>query len=119
MGVQHMLPFGLLHITDRTLTELVHIILSEISGVAKTISKLTEPISNVVDRKKGTKGVCLKYDANELVIDVKVALFDNVSIFQTCYLIQEYIKEEIEVMTGLVVKGINVKVEQIIKVYPS
>lgn len=119
MDIQKMLPFGALHITDRTLTELIYIVVSEVEGVAKTISPLSETVYKAVGKNRGEKGIFLQYDEKGLIIEVKVALFHNVSILGTCQSIQEHVKKEVEFITGLQVKAVHIKVEQIIKAYPS
>jgi uncharacterized alkaline shock family protein YloU len=119
MSMRNMLPFGALHITDKALTELVYIIVSEVKGVAKTISELSETVYKAIGKRKGEKGILLQRVEDELIIDVKVALFHDAPIFRTCEAVQEHIKKEVELLTGFPVKAINVKVEKIIKAYPE
>ncbi|MBO9130294.1 Asp23/Gls24 family envelope stress response protein [Bacillus sp. 165] len=116
MEFQQLLPYGSLYITKVTVHDLVQMCISEIDGVAKTILNFSEKVTSVIDRRT-YKGVGIEHEQGTLSINVKVALYHTASIFATCYKIQEHIKAEIEKLTGLEVKEVNVKVEQIIKVH--
>lgn len=113
-----MLPFGGWHVNKQALHDLVYISLFEIQGVAKTVSTLTERISKLIDKGSLENGIAIECKDGSLVIKVRVALFENTTIFATCERIQEHIKKVIESMTGMTVTAIHVRVAQIKKTRP-
>jgi uncharacterized alkaline shock family protein YloU len=114
MDSQQILPLGMLCIAERTVTELVDIAIDEVPGVSKVVSKILEPF-----RRKRRKGIWIEEKEKGLVIHVNVIICNTTAILPTCITVQERIKECVESVIGLPVQSVCIRVEQLIKAYPS
>jgi len=114
MNPQQILPLGMLCIAERTVTELVELAVDEVPGVGRVISKIPEPF-----RRKGRKGIWIEEKEKGLVIHVNVIICNTTAILPTCITVQERIKKCVESVIGLPVQSVCIRVEQLIKAYPS
>ncbi|MCP8970274.1 Asp23/Gls24 family envelope stress response protein [Ectobacillus ponti] len=86
---------------ERTLVELVHVIMEEKQS----------QFQMVPDRMRRRKGsVTVVQNGQGLSIDLRIALRKQISILQACQELQEYVKQQMEDLTGLPVQMINIQV---------
>ncbi|HET7580948.1 MAG TPA: Asp23/Gls24 family envelope stress response protein [Bacillales bacterium] len=106
------LPKGSLHITDEVMALIAEAAINETEGVAGTISGIRDEVARVIN-KNPARGITVQTGEEETVIDVKVALLFGVKVRDICHQLQEKIKQEVEMMTGVAVASVNIFVEQI------
>lgn len=106
---------GTLHITDEVVAIIAEAAVNETVGVAGTTSRFRDEFIRVVS-KNPTRGITVQSLENETEIEVKVSLFFGVNIREVCFEMQERIKREVEMMTGVAVAAVHVYVEQIVPV---
>lgn len=104
---------GTLHITDEVVAIIAEAAVHDTVGVAGTSGGIREEFIRVVS-KNPARGITVQSAENETEIEVKVSLFFGVNIQEVCYQMQEKIKQEVEMMTGVAVSAVNVYVEQIV-----
>ncbi|HEX6922519.1 MAG TPA: Asp23/Gls24 family envelope stress response protein [Bacillales bacterium] len=103
---------GSLHITDEVIALITEAAVNETPGVAGMISGIRDEFARVVS-KNPARGITVQNEEEETVIDVKVSLMFGVNVGEVCYDIQEKVKKDVEMMTGVEVGAVNVYVEQI------
>ncbi|HEX7065848.1 MAG TPA: Asp23/Gls24 family envelope stress response protein [Bacillales bacterium] len=103
---------GTLHITDEVIAVITESAVNATPGVAGMISGIRDEFARVVS-KNPARGITVRTEEEETEIDVKVSLMFGVNVGEVCYEMQEKIKEDVEMMTGVTVGAVNVFVEQI------
>lgn len=112
--IHRFLERGSLNITEDVFSMLTKIGLDEVDGIVGTKSGIKEGVSRVVYNKGNHKGITIEEEDKEIIITVKIAVNTNRNILTVCRELQHFIKNEIECMTGVVVKKVNVQVEQLV-----
>ncbi len=113
--IEKLLSNGKLLITEEVLALITLLTIDETEGIAKTVSGVKNEIFNVLSSKYTRKGVTIENSEDGVSIDIRISLYYGNNIIETCKKLQESVVQEIEAMTGVVVKDINIKVEQIIR----
>ena len=113
--IERLLSNGKLLITEEVLALITLLKIDETEGIAKTISGVKDDILNVIRSKYSRKGVTIVNTEDGVSIEIRISLYYGNNVIETCKKLQETVVQEIEAMTGVVVKNINIKVEQIIK----
>lgn len=103
---------GSLHITDEVIAVITESAVNTTPGVAGMISGIRDEFARVVS-KNPARGITVRTEEEETEIDVKVSLMFGVNVGEVCYAIQEKVKEDVEMMTGISVGAVNIFVEQI------
>lgn len=113
--IERLLSNGKLLITEEVLALITLLTIDETEGIAKTISGVKDDILGVLSSKYTRKGVTIENTEDGVSIEIRISLYYGKNVIETCKKLQEMVVQEIEAMTGVVVKDINIKVEQIIK----
>ena len=84
----------------------------QIEGVCQLAGGFTDNLSiNILGKEPEGKGIKLSRDEEGLVLDVYVIVAYKVKIPQLAWDIQSSVKNEIESVTGLKVKEVNIHVQ--------
>lgn len=67
--------------------------------------------------KKEDSQVITQFEGEELIINLQIVLDPNVNIISTVEKIQENVQNKIEMMTGIHVKEVNIKVLKLVMNY--
>jgi uncharacterized alkaline shock family protein YloU len=113
--IERLLSNGKLLITEEVLALITLLTIDDTEGIAKTISGVKDDILSVLSSKYTRKGVTIKNAEDGVSIEIRISLYYGNNVVETCKKLQALVAQEIEAMTGVVVKDINIKVEQIIK----
>lgn len=99
---------GTVKISNDILLLIASIAAQEVEGVHCLVGK-----SEGKDRRKKEtiKGVSMSIDGQEISVSVNAIFQEGVRILEVAQNIQENVKKQIEVMTGLSVKNVDVSVE--------
>lgn len=113
--IERLLSNGKLLITEEVLAVITLLTIDETEGIAKTVSGVKNEILNALSSKYTRKGVTIENSEDGVSIEIRISLYYGNNIIETCKKLQALVVQEIKAMTGVVVKDINIKVEQIIK----
>lgn len=105
---------GTIQIAPRVLEIIAGYAASEVKGVSKMYGSFANSVGELLGRSDHRRGVKLVNDADDLIIDVDVYVEYGVSVPKVAGKIQERIKQQITLMTNLVVTEVNVHVKGII-----
>ncbi|MFC5774115.1 Asp23/Gls24 family envelope stress response protein [Ectobacillus antri] len=115
MGLELINPLETWHKADRTLKELIHLLVCEVNGVLYTVSNIRETLFGIACSKRVEKGITLSYEETGIVVRIKVALSLCFPILETCCFVQEHVKKEVETMIGMPVQAVHVHVVRVVK----
>lgn len=105
---------GTIQIAPRVLEIIAGYAASEVDGVSKMYGSFANSVSELLGRSDHRRGVKLVNDNDELVIDVDVFVEYGVSVTKVASQIQKRIKQQVTLMTNLVVTEVNVHVKGIV-----
>lgn len=105
---------GTIQIAPRVLEIIAGYAASEVEGVSKMYGSFANSVSELLGRSDHRRGVKVVNDNNELVIDVDVFVEYGVSVPKVAGQIQKRIKQQVTLMTNLVVTEVNVHVKGIV-----
>ncbi|KRM30055.1 MULTISPECIES: Asp23/Gls24 family envelope stress response protein [Limosilactobacillus] len=105
---------GTIQIAPRVLEIIAGYAASEVKGVSKMYGSFANSVGELLGRSDHRRGVKLVNDADDLIIDVDVYVEYGMSVPKVAGQIQERIKQQITLMTNLVVTEVNVHVKGII-----
>lgn len=103
--------YGNIIISDEVVATIAGITAVEIEGVAGMSGGIVGGIGEMLGRKNLSKGVKVEVQENETKIDLFIIIDYGVKIPEVCENMQEKVKREVESMTGLEVKELNVHVQ--------
>jgi uncharacterized alkaline shock family protein YloU len=103
---------GELHIVDDVIAMIAESAVLSTKGVAGTISGFRDGIVRVVN-KNPARGVNVISEENQVTIGVKISVDYGTNVSETCYIIQEKVKEEVEALADVYVKAVNIAVEHV------
>lgn len=105
---------GVVKISDEVVSVIASIATEEIEGVVGFQHGVSGNISQIFKGKKNTgKTVKVTLEEDKAIIDIEVSVEYGVNIPEVVGKVQENIKKTVEAMTGLVVSGVNVYVQNI------
>ncbi|HET7628821.1 MAG TPA: Asp23/Gls24 family envelope stress response protein [Bacillales bacterium] len=104
---------GTLHITDEVVALIAEAAVSEMPGIFGTVPGLKDEFARVV-HKQPARGITVYTEKDETVIEAKVAVRFGENVGDVCFRLQERIKHDVEMMTGMKVGTINLLVDQIV-----
>lgn len=108
--IQKQLEKGLLYITEDVFSIIASWVVDEVEGVSHTVSDLKD----IVRVRGSKKGITVENrDDDELILEMKVAVYYGVRIPEVCKQLQYKVRKEIKLMTGLDIDEVNITVEQL------
>lgn len=112
--IKKVLEKGSLNISEDVFSFITSIVIDGTDGIAGTVSHIKDDFKRVVNRKGNQKGINVDHSNDDLVsIDVKISVYFGSNICDMCYMLQQKIAEEIEIMTGIKVACINIFVDSV------
>jgi len=108
---------GEVRIADEVVAVIAGIATTEVDGVASMAGSsggIQKELISRLGMKVLSKGVHLTIEDGTVTADISVVLKYGYSVPEVTAAIQEKVKSEIEVMTGLEVKTVNVKVTDVL-----
>lgn len=111
--IKKMLEKGTLNISEDVFAIISSIVIDEIDGIASTVSDLRDDFIRVVNKKGNQRGISVNQNEDELLIDIKISVYLGENICDLCIELQRRIIEEIKIMTGVEVTGVNVMIDSV------
>lgn len=111
--IKKTLEKGSLSISEDVFSFIASIVINEMEYIESTVSDIKENIFRVVSRKGNHKGIIVNQKEDEVSLDIKISVYLGTNICDLCYLLQQKIAEEIEIMTGVKVVTVNVFVDSV------
>lgn len=105
---------GTIQMSPQVLEIIAGIAASEIDGVAKMHGSLASGVGEFFGRQLDRRGVKLSSNDDQLAIDVDVYVQYGVSVPQIAGEIQNKVKQQVTLMTGLKPTEVNVRIEGIV-----
>ena len=103
---------GTVKISDDVITACATSAALQIEGVCQLAGGFTDNLSiNILGKEPEGKGIKLSRDEEGISLDVYVIVAYRVKIPQLAWDIQSHVKSEIESVTGLKVKEVNIHVQ--------
>ena len=106
-------PQGTVTFANEVISTIVGIAACDIEGVAGMSGGFKDGIVDLLGKKNLSKGVKITLNDNTVVADISIVVDFGVRVPDVCAKIQESVISQVEVMTGLTVKAVNVAVEGI------
>jgi uncharacterized alkaline shock family protein YloU len=111
--IKSTLKYGELRIADEVIAMIAMIAVSEIDGVVDTVSGFKDEVVRAVNNRNMPKGISVTNEDDAVIIDLKIAVYYDRNLSEVCKKLQTHIKEQVEMMSGISVKEINIMVEQV------
>ncbi|MCI6610278.1 MAG: Asp23/Gls24 family envelope stress response protein [Ezakiella sp.] len=99
---------GTVTITDNVIANIAIIAAEEIENVVRISKNVTATITDIFTNKKQAQGVKVETEQGEVSIDISLELVYGCKIEEVATKVQSNIKYNVESMTGLSVKEVNV-----------
>ncbi|HAG08237.1 MAG TPA: Asp23/Gls24 family envelope stress response protein [Desulfotomaculum sp.] len=104
-------PHGAVKIADEVVKIIAGIAASEVTGVAGMSGGIVGGIAERLGRKNLSKGIKAEVGEKETAVEVSIIVDYGVRIPEVAFQIQQKVKEVIQNMTGLKVKGVTINVQ--------
>ena len=101
---------GMIKISDEVVETIASVAISEISGVSSTGSGFVDGIAKRLTKKPVTSGIKANIGEETVSVDINIVVKYGVRIPEVAWEVQDAVKKEIELMTGLTVDNVNVRV---------
>lgn len=101
---------GNIKISDEVVVTIASVAVSEIDGICGTGAGLVEGFARKFAKKPAGGGIKVTMTDTEVSIDVNVIMNYGVRIPEVAWNVQDAVKREVELMTGLTVTKVNVRV---------
>ena len=101
---------GNIKISDEVIETIASVAVSSIDGVSGTSSGIVEGIARRFSKKLSTSGIKATVNERTTNVDINIVVNYGVRIPEVAWNVQDAVKKEIELMTGLTVEKINVRV---------
>ncbi len=101
---------GNIKISDEVIETITSVAVSEIEGVSSTGSGFVDGIARRLSKKPSTGGIKATVGETTASVDINIVVKYGVRIPEVAWNVQDAVKREIELMTGLEVEKVNVKV---------
>ena len=106
--------FGTIYISEDVLLKVVGYAALECYGIVAMSSKrMKDGVVEWLGRENLSKGVSVRMEDNELVVDMYIVVEYGISVAEVCKTIVEVVKYKLESMTGVTVRRVNISVEGI------
>ncbi len=110
MGENMEITNGNIKISDEVLETIASVAVSEIEGVSSTASGIVDGIARRLVKKPATSGIKATVGEGTASVDINIVVKYGVRIPEVAWNVQDAVKKEIELMTGLAVERVNVRV---------
>lgn len=101
---------GNIRISDEVVVTITSVAVSEIEGVSGTGAGIVEGIARKFSKKSSGGGIKVTMTEDTVSIDINVIMNYGVRIPEVAWNVQDAVKREVELMTGLSVERVNVRV---------
>ena len=110
MGENIELANGNIKISDEVIETIASVAVSEIEGVSSTAAGFVDGIARRFAKKPITSGIKATVEEETATVDINIVVKYGVRIPEVAWNVQDAVKREIELMTGLSVERVNVRV---------
>lgn len=97
-------------ISDEVIETIASVTISEIEGVSGTGSGLVDGLARRLSKKPATSGIKASIGEGTVSVDISIVVKYGIRIPEVAWNVQDAVKKEIELMTGLKVEKVNVRV---------
>ena len=97
-------------ISDEVIETIASVATSGIDGVSGTGSGIVDGIARRLTKKPSTTGIKTTVGESTVSVDINIVVKYGVRIPEVAWNVQDAVKKEIELMTGLTVEKVNVRV---------
>lgn len=104
---------GEIKVADEVVAIIAGLAATEVEGVSSMAGNITNEIVSRLGMKNLSKGIQIEIADNEVVVDVALNIAYGYSIPEVSTKVQEKVKSAIEIMTGLSVATINVRIASV------
>ncbi|MBQ8588555.1 MAG: Asp23/Gls24 family envelope stress response protein [Clostridia bacterium] len=101
---------GNIKISDEVIETIASVAVSEIEGVSSIGAGLVDGIARRLTKKPTTSGIKASVGEESTSIDINIVVKYGVRIPEVAWNVQDAVKREIELMTGLNVEKVNVRI---------
>ena len=101
---------GNIKISDEVIVTIASVAVSEIEGVCSTGAGFVDGIAKRFTKKPLATGIKANVGEEEVSVDLNIVVKYGVRIPEVAWNVQDAIKREVELMTGLKVEKVNVRV---------
>lgn len=112
METKSVYPKEAVYIEEATISDIVSYIVERHDDI-ELIGSIKEQVMKMITGKR-KKGIFIKKEDDGIQIDIYIMLNEISSYFSRCILLQEEIKQEVEWMTGLNVKTVNIHIVRVL-----
>jgi len=110
MDANNEIKSGNIKISEEVIITIASVAVSEIDGVSGTGVGLVDEIARRISKKPVASGIKATITEDNVVIDINIVVKYGVKIPEVAWNVQDAIKKETELMTGLKVDKVNVRV---------
>ena len=111
MSVEEVVGLGGVKISDDVIATIASLAASEIEGVSKMTGSMAANLTEILGKKKFSKGVKVQLEEDTVEIDVFLSIVYGSIIQEVAEKVQENVKKAIESMTEFKVMTVNVHVQ--------
>lgn len=108
--LQENTQFGEVQIADDVISIIAALSATEVEGVAGMSGNITNEIISKLGMRNLSKGVKVTVSEDKVTVELSLELKYGVSLPTVCANVQERVKSSIELMTGLSVDEVNVRI---------
>ena len=101
---------GTIKISDEVIETIASVAIAEIKGVCSTGVGFVDGIAKRFTKKPVTSGIKATISETNASVDINIVVNYGVRIPEVAWEVQDAVKKEIELMTGLTVDKVNVRV---------
>ena len=106
-------------ISEEVISIIASVASKSVKGVYGMYNSISGGFAEFLGKKSQSKGVKVLIDANTCVIDVYIVIEYGTVIPDIAWEIQDKVKNDVEAMTGLLVKAVNVNIEGVNVIKPK
>ena len=111
MSVEEVVGMGGVKISDDVIATIASLAASEIEGVSKMTGSMAANLTEILGKKKFSKGVKVQLGEDTVEIDVFLSIVYGSIIQEVAEKVQENVKKAIESMTEFKVMTVNVHIQ--------
>ena len=110
MGENNEIINGTIKISDEVIETIASVAIAEIKGVSSTGAGFVDGIAKRFTKKTVTSGIKATISETSASVDINIVVDYGVRIPEVAWEVQDAVKKEIELMTGLAVDKVNVRI---------
>jgi uncharacterized alkaline shock family protein YloU len=113
--IKETVDMGIVKISDEVVEVIAGLAAADIKGVIGLSSGLVGGITHVLSGKKNlAKGVKVNVGEDSASIDLNLVVQYGIRIPEIAVSVQENVKRAVESMTGLIVSGVNIYIQNVV-----